>query len=246
MRRRLTRLVLLPTCVVVLILSRTRSELVILLLGAAVLAAFSRRRVSVGLILVAFALPAGLAVSQIDNSQITQFLARGESATQLFTLTGRTISWSAALELWQQRPLTGYGYYAGHRFGIDLGPGGPDLSTVDNTWIEALLDVGVIGAIPLAVLVVAALIAPVRAERKPTKAGLMYGLLVVGFAASLVNPSIQTTGYLMVFFGLLVLMPADRVPHASFEGPAENMAGLPESVPWELGSESTSSDVRFQ
>lgn len=80
-----------------------------------------------------------------------EFLRRNQSLEQITSLSGRLSYWAEAWNFFTESMLVGHGYYTSTR--LDLNARyiytGLDLSTVDNTYLEALLGVGLIGVVPL-------------------------------------------------------------------------------------------------
>jgi hypothetical protein len=79
------------------------------------------------------------------QSNILEYLARGQEIKQIESLTGRVDWWAFAWEKFLQRPLSGWGGFAGGRFVIlaNFSQGGvPD---VHSSIVEALVDTGILG-----------------------------------------------------------------------------------------------------
>ena len=95
------------------------------------------------------------------------------------------------------------------------------LQNLDNAWIETLLDLGLLGIIPLAVFALTGW--PTHARRAelgavaPAFAGLYFALI----AASFVNPSIQAIDYPMIILGIVIL--AQGKPAADVGASAANI-----------------------
>src|SRR5262249_41547123 len=98
----------------------------------------------------------GLAV--VPGSPVAHFVLRGQTFEQMLTLTGRINTWASALSTWSHRPLQGYGYYAGHRFAVPVPRSAREVSNLDNTWVEALVDTGLLGASLLVLAITAGLL----------------------------------------------------------------------------------------
>lgn len=138
------------------------------------------------------------------QEQIVAFFERGQNEQSLTTLTGRTELWDRALLVWQEHPLLGLGYYSGHRIGLaTYFARFSSQSNIDHTWIESLVDVGVVGTAGLAVFALAALWGVLRAgaDRHVRAAA---GLAVTAcLAVSFINPGIQdATPTLLIVGGL--------------------------------------------
>ena len=87
---------------------------------------------------------------------LESFLHRGEAVSTYSTLNGRTVQWSESESAWKTSPIVGLGYYSGHRFGLTLRPGQGENSNPDDTWLETLVDFGVVGFLLIAGFVLAA------------------------------------------------------------------------------------------
>jgi O-antigen ligase len=203
--RREVRVALAVAYAVMLVLTRARISLVLLALGLVVLLLQDARRRS-GL---PFLLPllgvAGVCVLSLYAGQITTFVGRGASSEALSTLTGRTITWDQALDAWKQQPLTGYGFYSGHRLGAFSAI---DAQNLDSMWIETLLDVGLIGTVALVGLVIAG----ARSLHRHGRGGvapsqqLATAIFATALASSFVNPSLQQANYPMIVFAVVLLV----------------------------------------
>jgi O-antigen ligase len=192
-------------CIATLLLTRSRTGLVVAGVGVLVTFAIERRsRLRVLLLTPALALAAVAAVVWLSGP-IGRYLMREQNASSFSTLTGRTQEWHTALALWAIHPLTGYGYYSGHRLLSELALLSPSqFQNLDNTWVETLLDLGIVGLIPLALAVVWAF--PRRESGLGSLRPAFVGLYAAFALASFVNPSLQEVAYPMVVFGTLVLL----------------------------------------
>lgn len=146
------------------------------------------------------------------QGQVTSFLTRGQGAAALSTLTGRTVLWQEALTLWRSQPWAGFGYYSGHRFLLgEHSSLASQVQDIDNTWIETLVDVGLIGLAGLAVFVVVALVRTVAARSLPERhQAFAVSTAVALLGTSFVNPTLQTTIATGVL-GSAVLLAVPRV-----------------------------------
>jgi O-antigen ligase len=205
--RRDVRVGLLALYSVEALLAQSRLALVV---GIAI-ALFPLLRVAQRSIIGTFVLLAGAAVAAglllAKSDALFGFFVRGQSIYELTTLTGRTVLWERALDLWATRPWTGLGYYSGHRFGIEFIPGPVEQSTLDNVWVETLLDVGISGTILLATFLALATVRMLRAARAlpSSTALLMYGVAALAIFSTFFSPSIQGTNLASVVFILFFL-----------------------------------------
>ena len=74
------------------------------------------------------------------------FLERGQDEQGLTTLTGRVTWWKASLQAFQDNWLLGYGANAGGRYALQSVLG-EEVATVHSTWVEVILDTGIVGLI---------------------------------------------------------------------------------------------------
>lgn len=208
--------------IVLIVASRSRATLIIgavLLLWA--ITSMARSRLAHGaLIILSVTVSAFAAMNVADR--FLEYLRRGQSAHELWTLTGRTNYWERALELWLDNPLLGFGYYSGHRLKVPLVSGQAVISNLDNVWIETAVDVGVVGVILLVSSVIYAGVRYWFARKQlpfETWVFIRSSYLLLSMA-TLYNPSLQTIGYAGA--ALTVLVSASKlVPGRSGVAPAQ-------------------------
>jgi len=81
-----------------------------------------------------------LGVSGVGVHYIMNYILRGQSEELLLSVSGRTRFWPVVLEKVWQSPLIGHGFYSSQRMTWGA-------SSVDNTYLEVLLGVGMVGLI---------------------------------------------------------------------------------------------------
>jgi O-antigen ligase len=128
-----------------MILSQTRSAILGFFLGVALLLYFSRR---IGLVACLATTVALLYLATGAGAFFQEYMRRGQDADAIGSLSGRTEWWEAGWTTFLQRPLTGMGAYTA-RFTVLAKLGDQGVSTVHNTYLEAVLGVGVIGLVPI-------------------------------------------------------------------------------------------------
>ncbi len=139
--------VLLILGVSVLLLAHSRTSLIALLSCVVLFKSSKTKGLNYLLVAIAFVITVGV----LEN--IIKFVLRGQSIELFLSMSGRTYIWERGWDAFMSSPLLGYGYYAGHRQ-LDLtGINSDIVSTVDNTYLEVLIDLGVIGLIPIAIAV---------------------------------------------------------------------------------------------
>jgi O-antigen ligase len=195
---------------VVLLLTGARAAIVLAVVGVAVVLRGRgwalRRREIVGALLVG----AALVASPLGATLRVRVV--GEDADSLLQLGGRLPLWELALQAVADRPLIGYGYFAGHRLGpyADLFYAQVDatqLPYVDGTWIETLLDLGVLGVLALLLFVVIAT-RRVLLGRDGSREGTAHlALLLMCLLYSVQDFTLQQVGYPMLLLGALLLCP---------------------------------------
>jgi O-antigen ligase len=84
----------------------------------------------------------------VYGTEIVTTLERGQVEGSLNTLTGRTVFWSAAIDAFEDRPITGFGYGAGGRYEALRRIGLDQYSHLHNGYLESLVGVGLLGFIP--------------------------------------------------------------------------------------------------
>jgi O-antigen ligase len=207
-----SRLLLLTLGLLVLYLAQARTPLVLAVLGTLAVIALERRGRTVwGLVAAAYAGAATMALAG-KSEGILAYGLRGQEATDVLRLTGRTAGWELALEWWSTSPWLGLGYYSGHRVGgfADAFVRRRHLETanLDNMWIEVGLNLGVVGVALLCLLVFLPFLRRVGEARCSPRE---YSLRLVGAAfaigVSMFNPVFQLPGLQMVV-GALFLFPS--------------------------------------
>jgi O-antigen ligase len=71
------------------------------------------------------------------------------SGEGFWTLTGRVEIWRAAISMWSKAPILGYGFTSIATTGISLPHGEWTTMHAHNSYLEALLEVGLLGSLPL-------------------------------------------------------------------------------------------------
>jgi O-antigen ligase len=137
---------LLLVSMISLIMSQTRAALVGLLLGGFFLLLFSQR----GKLGALFTLVVAPVVALCTmGGMIWTFMARGQTAEQMDTLSSRTEWWGLAWHTFLQQPLTGFGAYAAGRFAVLAKAGFGGTGTMHSDYLEVIVGTGIWGLIPL-------------------------------------------------------------------------------------------------
>lgn len=213
------RVGLLLTDGAVLALARSRAAFAVVVVGMliALLLAPRTRRI-VLLITPVAALSLVLTYAFLAPS-VSSYVRRGQSHDQVSSLTGRTHIWALAEGAWKARPAEGYGYYTGHRLGGFASQFSRDISNIDNAWLETLLDLGLLGFVPLFAFALGGLCAAWSPATRATAEGPAVAAISLALlGASTVNPSIQTVSYTMILLGALLLLPGPVESAATVDG----------------------------
>jgi O-antigen ligase len=205
--------------VVALYLAHTRNALALLVVGLCVLYwMHGARRTQ----LVVRAAMVGLLVTTsllLVGSGISHYLARGQRSSAVSTLTGRTDLWRLAYADWQVHPVTGLGFYSGHRAALVPQDVTQDTSSnIDNLWLETLVDVGLVGFIPLAAAVWTGRKSCLR-RAAPDLRALTMAVWTMCLASSFINPSLQFPSYSLIVFGTILLLRPDEPMPDRANGP---------------------------
>lgn len=185
---------------VMIVLSHTRTALVamvaaLLIAGLSLITARARVRrffVSAGVIISIGIMTAG--------SVAATWLARGQDAQQLASLTGRTDFWSMVLNLPRDRfqEIFGFGVSNGSVNGLPI----------DSTWLVAYLEQGLFGVVVCVIillfLLVAAFFQPASTRRALALYLITYSLIASFTQVGFVNP---TTYLLELTLAASLLMP---------------------------------------
>ncbi|MEK8106817.1 O-antigen ligase family protein [Micromonospora sp. M12] len=124
----------------------------------------------------------GLLPSLVGSDWVQTFADRFTDPDNGDLSNGRTQTWQAAFELWQSRPTLGYGYASGmHLFEQTRQNGffNVNVNLVHNSYLQWLLELGVIGVAPILVLLFAAIRAALLAPMGALNSGLIW-LVITG------------------------------------------------------------------
>lgn len=127
---------------VTMVLTQSRSPILAFTIAVAAILIASRR---FGLLALSGVF-LGVGLLTQYSHLILDFMRRNQTDENLASLTGRVIYWRSSFEAVGERPIGGYGANVGGRYVLqsDLGE---NASTVHSTWVEVLLDTGVVGLI---------------------------------------------------------------------------------------------------
>ncbi len=131
-----------------LVMSQTRAALLGVIFAGFFILLFSKRG-KMGALITLVVAPAFALFTM--GGVIWSFLARGQTAAQMDTLSSRTEWWGLAWHTYLQQPLTGFGAYAAGRFAVLAKAGFGGTGTMHSDYLEVIVGTGPWGLIPLMV-----------------------------------------------------------------------------------------------
>ncbi len=138
--------VLFAAAMVTLIYSQTRAAIAGFSLAVVVLFWLSRRfALGIALGLAGLVLAGTLFAATNAGSVLVDYLLRGHSMEAVRDVSGRADWWHYAMLKFSQQPWTGYGGYAGGRFVVLAGIGRYETGDILSSWVQPLIDTGIIG-----------------------------------------------------------------------------------------------------
>lgn len=206
--------------IVTLLVADSRASLVGLAVGmAAVLTRRSLWLWGASILAVLVAALALLAVPLRVLLGFTADLGRSGDPTELLTLTGRTDIWAFSWDKILLSPWLGYGYNSS-KFILPQFVGlGIEIDEAHNMLLQNLLSVGVIGTLPLLLLVVYFLVAYVR-RPNPVRDFFFFFIMVYGVTEAGAFGSTPSILTLFLFVGMALPDEAPAVLARHPPGPA--------------------------
>jgi hypothetical protein len=180
--RRLPGAVLISLGLMLIILSRTRTAAVALLVGLFAAFCFTRKhrlgRRGLHTLLVLMLLAVALFVP------IRSWAIREQDAERLSSLTGRTLAWSAVLEQQSSWRTVLLGHGLGNK-GVLLrrGEGDIDVMAIDNGWLSVFWETGWLGVGLVLLALIAAVVAVARAPTPYVRAAAAFLIVYVAIAS---------------------------------------------------------------
>ena len=178
---------------------------------------------------VFWVLPAIIALGVLYANELATAFTRGQGSQLLRSLSGRTVWWESALSAWLEHPWLGFGFAVGGRFVALERIGASDVSSLHSGYLEVLTGVGVLGFIPLIIVLFGVGRFCLRVIRVETE----YAILLIPLALhSFISPGFG--GWLNTDFLILGLLagladtwaPDDgAIPYLDFAGAARKPFG---------------------
>ncbi|WP_129127853.1 O-antigen ligase family protein [Geomonas oryzae] len=143
---------------------------------------------------------------------LMSYFMRGQSSEHFTSLTGRTLFWPLVLDQVYKSPIVGHGFYASQfmLFGVP---------SVDNTYLEVLLGLGIIGLAAFSIVVASVTYNIWLSRHKACTGSLEHRLIwteiavifIFLFFRSLTGPSFQNLNFnLTIFVFVMVCASAIR------------------------------------
>lgn len=125
----------------VLLIAHSRTSLLAMIACVFMILLYSKRKT----LTLAIIIPSTTIFIMIGaQTLISDYVLRGQSEKVFTSLSGRTEFWPLVWDAFLQSPIVGHGYYAGHRE-LQLDKYSIVASSVDNTYLEVLVDLGIVG-----------------------------------------------------------------------------------------------------
>lgn len=227
-RRHWILLTALP-CLAALLMTESRTSVVALVVAFVVV---SLRDATRGITRFAYiAVMAGLIVFVAapilgwqPPAALQQTSDRFTEGTDAASLNDRTLAWASALRYWGEQPLSGVGYQAGEDLFTSEYESGSlafQRAPAHNSYLQLLLELGLLGAIPALLALIAVVMAWLRSSTRGLGAGTM-AVVLAGLIIQISESSMLGTGqlYPYVFWPVALgvgLMPKNAPPETKYQ-----------------------------
>jgi O-antigen ligase len=188
-----------------LILSHSRTSIVALLL-VSFLVLFVFRRLM--MLFTLFWVSVLLSLSGIIVNYLMPYFYRGQSREVFTTFSGRMAFWPEVMKKIWEAPIFGHGFYASQRVIWDI-------SSVDNTYLEVLLGIGIMGLILICLPILSIIINLWKTRPWKTEFGLgsnfrflwiqLAVIFLIVFIRSFTGPSFQNLHINLIIFTILIV-----------------------------------------
>ncbi len=160
--------ILFASAVVTLVYAQTRAAIAGFLVATMALALLTRRYLQ-GVLLAGAGLLAVILLLAATKAGpvLMDYFMRGQSIQAVRDVSGRMDWWHYAIFKFWQRPWVGYGGYAGGRFVVLAGIGRYETGDILSSWVQPLIDTGLLGFTALVVAVVALWATLLKSVRSP-------------------------------------------------------------------------------
>jgi O-antigen ligase len=208
--------------VICMVLAHSRTSIFAFLIAMGLVFVSFRKK---GLALLAVSLGGLIAAFAALSEYLVSYLMRGNTMGTFTSLGGRTHFWPMVFEQFMRSPIIGHGFYASQRFLFGT-------STVDNTYLEVLLGLGLIGIMVFCLAILGVFINVWRSRPKASlrEQGLgnqfiwteLAVIFLFLFVRTFTGPSFQVLHVDLTFF-VLVTVCASAAYRLKKEAPLRQM-----------------------
>lgn len=202
-RTRLVATALLAPVLFVLMLTRSRGPIIACAIAIGIIVMRSRAprwlvaaAAATGIVLLGLYLNSGFSLLDwlATNSGVApvEFLLRNQRASDLADFSGREDLWKGAAQLFSARPLFGYGYAGARGLLLDTMPWAGD---AHNAAFQTLLDVGLVGSLPLCLTILGAVAGGLLRSWRRVWPGEYTHAAALGFLAFILANSVTDVGF---------------------------------------------------
>ncbi len=211
-RRKLTSFICLTGGFIVMLLGHARtSNIAFFITLTFIILSFGRFKNKFILIFLALLMCSLAFVINDFMDPVYDYLRRGQSQTQLFSLTGRIYIWKIAIVKFLKQPWLGYGYYSGPKAISSrmIAEG----SNLDNTYLNVLIGGGLLLFLPLILSVWQSLVVLWKSKQKAVLSSAnrliciqATSIFIIIFVRSFSGPTFEANHFNLIFFLLCSLI----------------------------------------
>ena len=132
--------------VITLVLAQTRTSLFGVIIAVMAMLLLNKRIRLLGFVALLLIL---IIIFSDLPSLLLKYVIRGQTWELFFSFTGRMHWWRFGWEAFCESPIYGYGFGAGVRYVVFSSMGNFATATMHNSWLEVLVNVGILGLIPV-------------------------------------------------------------------------------------------------
>lgn len=188
----------------VMILAHVRTAILGVTVAVVLMLVYARR---LGLALGLGALGAAAALLTALGDVVTTYITRGQSQELFLSMSGRTYYWGLVWDKFLEAPILGHGFYAIRALFVS--------SSADNTYLQVLMELGIVGLAFLSapVLYMAWTLYRLRPRGSSLRPEDWLWIKIAGLATVIITRSIAGTSFhilhhMLTFFVILLLATA--------------------------------------
>lgn len=206
----------------ILLIAHSRTSLLAMIVCIIMILLYSKRKA----LTLAIIIPSSIIFIMIGaQTLISDYILRGQSEKVFTSLSGRTEFWPIVWDAFLQSPIVGHGYYSGHRQ-LQLDSYSIVASSVDNTYLEVLVDLGIVGLFIflLSVFSLMYCLYKYRISNTPKNTNLKWSVIWVSitsifimiFIRSITGPSFQNLHMNLILYMLVVVSAAYSIKNLKY------------------------------